>query len=131
MIEYGSLLARVCLGAVFLWSGITKLCDPAGGISEIAALRLPAPRLFLVLMILCQIGAGLLVLVGFWTRLAALVLLAFTVLAAMLAHRASGLSGAARQQQITTSLEHLAIVGGFLLLTIYGAGPVSIDEFLR
>ncbi len=131
MIEYGSLLARVCLSAVFLWSGITKLRDPAGGIAEIAALGLPAPRLFLALTILCQIGAGLLVLVGFWTRLAALVLLGFTALATMLAHRASGLSGAARQQQITTSLEHLAIVGGFLLLTIYGAGPVSIDEFLR
>jgi len=131
MTEYGSLLARLCLSAVFLWSGITKFCDPAGGIAEIAALRLPAPRIFLALTILCQIGAGLLVLVGFWTRLAALVLLGFTVLATMLAHRASGLSGAARQQQITTSLEHLAIVGGFLLLTIYGAGPVSIDEFLR
>lgn len=131
MMEYGSLIARVCLSVVFLWSGITKLRDPAGGIAEIAALHLPAPRLFLVLTILCQIGAGLMVLLGFWTRLAALALLGFTVVATLLAHRASGLSGAARDQQITTSLEHLAIVGGFVLLTVYGAGPLSIDHLLR
>jgi putative oxidoreductase len=131
MTDYGSLAARLCLSAVFLWSGITKLRDPAGGIAEIAALQLPAPRLCLALTVLCQIGAGLLVLLGFWTRLAALALLGFTVVATLLAHRASGLSGAARQRQIITSLEHLAIVGGFLLLMIYGPGRLSIDEFLR
>jgi putative oxidoreductase len=131
MTEYGSLLARACLSAVFLWSGITKLLDPAGGTSEVAALNLPAPRLFLALTILCQLGAGLMVLLGFWTRVAALALLGFTVAATLLAHRAAGLSGKARQQQITLSLEHLAIVGGFLLLMIYGAGPFSIDGLLR
>lgn len=131
MMDYGSLIARACLSTVFLWSGFTKLFDPAGGLAEVAALHLPAPRLALALTILCQIGAGLFVLVGFWTRPAALVLLGFTVVATLLAHRASGLSGAARQQQITTSLEHLAIVGGFLLLAIYGAGSPSIDNLLR
>ena len=131
MMDYGSLLARACFSAVFLWSGITKLFDPAGGIAEVAALHLPAPRLALALTIVCQIGAGLLVLVGFWTRPAAVVLLGFTVVATLLAHRGSGLSGVARQQQITTSLEHLAIVGGFLLLAIYGAGSFSLDNLLR
>ncbi len=131
MMDDASLLARICLSAVYLWSGIIKLRDPAGGVAEMAAVHLPAPRLFLALTILCQIGAGLMVLLGFWTRLAALALLGFTVVATLLAHRASGLTGAARLQQITTSLEHLAIVGGFLLLMIYGSGPLSIDALLR
>lgn len=131
MTDYGVLLARLCLSAVFLWSGITKLVDRTGGTAEVAALGLPAPRLFLALTILLQIGAGLMVLVGFWTRLAALGLLGFTGLATLMAHRTSGLSGAARQQQITTSLEHLAIIGGFLLLMIGGAGPISIDRLFH
>lgn len=131
MMDYGILAARVCLSTVFLWSGITKFHDPVAGIAEIAALQLPAPRLFLALTVLCQIGAGLLVLLGLWTRLGAMALLGFTVVATLVAHRASGLSGAARQQQITTSLEHLAIVGGFLLLMIYGPGRLSIDALLR
>jgi uncharacterized membrane protein YphA (DoxX/SURF4 family) len=131
MTDLGCLLARFCLSLVFLWSGVTKLRDPAGGTKEVAALGLPVPRLFLALTILCQIAGGLMVLVGFWARLGALALLGFTIAATLLAHRTSGLSGAARQQQMTTSLEHLAIVGGFLLLTIYGAGTFSIDDLLR
>ena len=56
------------------------------------------------------------VLVGFWARLGALGLLVFTVFATLLAHGWLGLAGEKRQQQQTTTLEHLAIVGGFLFI---------------
>jgi putative oxidoreductase len=130
MDEWG-LLARACLSAVFLWSGVTKLLDPVDGLAELAELHLPAPRVLLNATILCQLGAGSLVLLGYWTRPAALALLAFTIAATLMAHRATGLSGRARLQQITTSLEHLAIVGGFLFLVIYGPGTLSLDAVLR
>jgi putative oxidoreductase len=128
MIEYGSLLARFCLSFVFLWSGVTKLRDPAGGRAEVAALGLPMPGLGLAMTIMCQIGGGLMVLLGFWPRLGAAALLAFTIAATLLAHRASGLTGEKRKEQLTISLEHLAIVGGFLLVIVYGGGPLSIDN---
>jgi len=128
--DLGSLAARLCLSVVFIWSGVTKLGDRAGGLAEVEALGLPAPRLCLALTILCQIAGGLMVLLGFWTRLGALMLLGFTTVATLLAHGFSGLSGAARQQQLTTSLEHLAIVGGFLLLLVHGAGSLSLDSVL-
>ena len=128
--EYGNLLARICLSVVFLWSGLSKLLDPAGGKAEVAALGLPAPSLMLAFTIACQLAGGLMVLLGFWARLGALALLGFTIVATALAHNAVGLSGEKRQQQITTSLEHLAIVGGFLLVVVYGAGPLSIDNLL-
>lgn len=57
------------------------------------------PRLFLALTVLRQVGAGLMVLLWFWTRLAALTLLGFMVLATMLAHRATSLSGALRANE--------------------------------
>jgi uncharacterized membrane protein YphA (DoxX/SURF4 family) len=128
--DLGSLVARVCLGVVFLWSGYTKLRDPKSGMAEVAALGVPAPGVFLVLTILCQIVGGTMVLLGTWARLGALMLLGFTAVATLLAHRFGGLSGAARQQQMTTSLEHLAIVGGFLLLLVHGAGSFSIDALI-
>jgi uncharacterized membrane protein YphA (DoxX/SURF4 family) len=131
MMEYGSLVARLCLSLVFLWSGVSKLLDPAGGKAEVASLGVPAPSLFLVLTIACQIAGGLMVLLGFWAWLGALALLGFTIVATVLAHGTAGLSGKERQQQITTSLEHLAIVGGFLLVVIHGSGPLSVDTWLR
>ncbi len=55
----------------------------------------------------------------------------FTVIATLLAHRSRGLTGEKRQQQETTTFEHLAIVGGFLFVVIHGAGRMSVDNLLR
>ena len=131
LIDYGDLLARFCLSFVFLWSGISKALHPAAGKAETAALGLPDAALFLWLTVACQICGGLMVLLGLWARLGALALLTFTVIATLLAHRSRGLTGEKRQQQETTTFEHLAIVGGFLFVVIHGAGRMSVDNLLR
>jgi putative oxidoreductase len=129
-IGYASLAARICLSAVYLYSGIIKLVDIPAGMAEVAGLGLPAPGVFLALTILVQLGGGLMVLVGLWTRLAAFLLLGFTVVATALAHNPFGMDGIEFQRQVTTSLEHLAIVGGFILLIAGGVGPISIDGWM-
>jgi putative oxidoreductase len=131
VMDYGDLLGRVCLSFVFLWSGFTKARDPAAGRAEVAALGLPHPGLFLLMTVMCQIGGGLMVLLGFWARLGALGLLGFTVLATLLAHASWKSTGENRQQQLTTTFEHVAIVGGFVLVVIHGAGALSIDRLIQ
>ena len=130
-IDYGDLLARFCLSFVFLWSGVSKALHPVAGKAEVAALGLPDAGLFLWLTVACQICGGLMVLLGFWARLGALALLGFTVMATLLAHGTQGLTGQKREQQETTTFEHLAIVGGFLFVVIHGAGALSLDSLLR
>jgi putative oxidoreductase len=71
LIDLGDLLARFCLSFVFLWSGVSKAFHQAAGKAEIAALGLSYPALFLPLTVACQIGGGLMVLLGFWARLVA------------------------------------------------------------
>jgi putative oxidoreductase len=123
-IGYGDLRARFCLSFVFLWSGVSKAFNPAAGRAEVANLGLPI--LFSTLTILCRIGGGLTVLLGLWARLGALALLSFTVIATLLAHGPRGFTGEKRQQALTTTFEHLAIVGGcFLFVIFHGAGSVS------
>jgi uncharacterized membrane protein YphA (DoxX/SURF4 family) len=131
LIDYGDLVARFCLSFVFLWSGISKAFNPVSARAEVATLGLPNPALFLTLTILCQIGGGLMVLFGLWARLGALALLSFTVIATLLAHGSRGLTGEKREQALTTTFEHLAIVGGFLFVIFHGAGALSVDELLR
>jgi len=128
--DYGSLAARICLGVVFLYSGYVKWRDPVAGRAEVAALGMPMAGTFLALTIFCEIAGGAMILIGIGTRLGALLLLAFTVAATLLGHRFIGLSGVARQRELTTTLEHLAIVGGFLLLLVHGAGSFSLDALL-
>jgi putative oxidoreductase len=131
VIGCGDLLARFCLSFVFLWSGVSKALNPVAGRAEVATLGLPNPALFANLTILCQIGGGLMVLLGLWARLGALALLTFTIIATLLAHGSRGLTGEKRQQALTTTFEHLAIVGGFLFVIFHGAGALSVDELLR
>lgn len=125
--SYASLAARLCLSAVYLYSGSSKLVDIPAGRAEVAGLGLPAPGAFLALIILVQLGGGLMVLVGLWTKLAAFLLLGFTIVATVLAHNPLDLGGVEFQRQLTTGLEHLAIAGGFILLIAGGAGRISID----
>jgi hypothetical protein len=68
---------------------------------------------------------GSTVLLGIWARLEALILLGFV--ATLLAHGFGGLSSTADS---SGSLEHLAIVGRFLLILSRGAGSLSIDALI-
>jgi uncharacterized membrane protein YphA (DoxX/SURF4 family) len=116
---YGPVLARVLLSTVFLYSAQDKLRHWLDGIKEITDLGLPLPRLFSAATIATQLAGGLAVLTGIGSAWGAAVLALFTLAATVLGHRFWLLHGNRAKQEFTTSLEHLAIVGGLLLLIVY------------
>ena len=81
------------------------------------------PAVLLPLVILTELGGGLLVLAGWQARWAALALAGFTVLAALLFHYHPG-----DMMQMLNFKKNLAIAGGFLFLVAHGAGPLSFDR---
>jgi putative oxidoreductase len=107
-------------------SAIDKLIHRADSIAELNALKLPQPELLRPLVIAVQLIGGLMVLLGVHAELGALLLLGFTVLATLIAHRPFDHEGPARRMQFTIALEHLAICGGLLLLAIVGPGRFSL-----
>ena len=125
--DIGMLSARVFLSAVYLFSGFDKLIHRADAIAELQALKLPQPALLRPLVIAVQLAGGAMVLLGVQARLGALLLLGFTALATLMAHRPFDHQGPARRMQFTIALEHLAICGGLLLLAIVGAGRFALD----
>lgn len=123
----GSLLtARCCLAAVFLYSGITKLAFNSAGLREFAALGIPLPALLLSATIMVQIAAGLALAIGWRSRAAALALAAFTVLATLSGHPFRAFDGTDFYRQLSTALEHFAIIGGFVLIAAIGPSPISL-----
>jgi uncharacterized membrane protein YphA (DoxX/SURF4 family) len=117
-ISYGILLARALLAAVFLYSGQDKLRHWQAGIKEVADLGLPWPRLCAAATIATQLLGGLAVLTGIGAAWGAAILALFTLAATALGHPFWRLHGDRARQEFTTSMEHLAIVGGLLLLTV-------------
>jgi uncharacterized membrane protein YphA (DoxX/SURF4 family) len=118
MIVHGFLLARLCIAAVFLFSGADKLRHWRATIEEVKGYGLPWPRLWAALTITTQLAGGLMVAAGLAAWLGALLLSAFTVAATLLGHRFWLRRGNQFRRELTTVLEHLAIVGGLLLIVL-------------
>lgn len=113
------LTARVLLGGMFFIAGYGKIGGYAGTQGYMEAMGVPGGLLPLV--ILLEIGGGLALIAGFQTRLAALGLAVFTVMAAVLFH-----GGTDPTQQMFFT-KNLAIAGGLLVFTVFGAGRASLD----
>ena len=118
LVSYGTPLARACLAAVFLYSGQDKLRRWQADVKEVADLGLPWPRFFAAATIATQLLGGLAVLIGIGVVWGAAILALFTLAATALGHPFWRLHGDRAGQEFTTSLEHLAIVGGLLLLIV-------------
>jgi len=116
----GELGGRILLASIFVLSGFTKIAGYAGTQGYMEAMGVPGALLPLV--IVTELGGGLLVALGLWTRLAALALAGFSLVAAALFHANFG-----DQMQMIMFLKNLAIAGGFLVLFAHGAGPLSLD----
>lgn len=115
-----SLASRLLLALIFIVAGWGKLQDPAGTAGYMSTVGLPA---FLVWpTILLELGGGILILIGFQTRIVALLLAGFCVLSGALFH-----NNFADQMQAINFLKNLAIAGGFLSLVVNGAGGWSLD----
>src|SRR5262245_1518737 len=75
---------RLLLASLFLYWGVVKLPGYDLAVQYMAAYGVPGA--LLPLAIATELGCGALILVGWWTRLAALALSGFCLLAAMMFH---------------------------------------------
>jgi uncharacterized membrane protein YphA (DoxX/SURF4 family) len=118
MIAYGFPIALFCLAAVFLYSGVDKLWHWRSSVEEVRGDGLPWPAAFAGATVFTQLVGGCLVATGLLAWLGALLLAGFTVAATLLGHRFWLRRGAEFRHELTTSLEHVAIVGGLVLLSL-------------
>jgi putative oxidoreductase len=118
------LLGRLLLAALFLFDGWTVV-NNYGAASDYLA-QFGVPPLLLVPALILQVIGGLLVAVGWNTRLAALALSLFCISTALIFHTQFGDSNEEIQ-----FWKDLAIAGGFLVLAAHGTGAFSLDYRLR
>jgi putative oxidoreductase len=116
------LVARVFLSILFILAGFSKLTAISATAGWFGAIGLPMPAATTVVVGLVELLGGLAILVGFQTRIAAIVLAIFTLGATVVAHLDFSQAGNALMLQ-----KNLGLTGGFILLAVLGAGALSID----
>lgn len=122
-----SLIGRVLIAVLFVPAGFGKIAGFAGTAGYIASKGLPLPEVGVVIAIVVELGGGLLILAGFGTRIAALALAAFTLVASVIFHNYWGVPADQQMMQQLMFFKNIAIVGGLLTLAAWGAGAFSVD----
>ena len=116
-----SLIGRILLSVIFIASGSQKIMGYDGTVAYMANFGVPA--LLLPAVIALELGGGLMILFGLWSRWAALGLAIFTIIAAAIFH-----SNFADQMMAVMFMKNLAISGGLLLLFANGPGRYAIRD---
>ena len=124
---YAHLAGRILMSLIFIVSGLGKLFQWSSTAAVMAAKGIPLVSVAVPLVILFELGSGLLLLVGYRTRLVALLLSLYLVPVTLLFHNFWAFHGMDQQMQMVNFLKNLAILGGLLELASDDAGRISID----
>lgn len=122
-----SLIGRLLLALLFIPAGLSKISGFEGTVGYIASVGLPLPTLAAVGTIALEIGAGLMLALGWKTRWAALALAAFTLLATVIFHNFWAMPADKAFVQQLMFFKNIAVVGGLLVVAAFGAGRLSLD----
>jgi putative oxidoreductase len=118
-------VGRLLIAALFLISGLGKIAMPALTQNIIASAGLPFPLLAYLVAIVIEVGGGILLILGYQSRIVASVMAVFTVAAALGFHH-----NFADQNAMAHFLKNISITGGLLQIVALGAGTFSIDSRL-
>ena len=116
-----SLVGRALIAIVFIMSGYSKIGGYEGTQGHMESVGVPG--FLLPAVIAVEPLAGIAVLVGYQTKIAAILLGGFTFLSAVIFHIDFG-----QQMQMILFMKNLAISGAFLLLFIHGPGQWAINS---
>ncbi len=118
---YLILIGRVLLAIIFIQAGWGKIFGYAGTVEHMQAAGVPGALLPLV--ILTELGGGLLIVLGLFTHWAAIALAGFCVLSGYLFHYHPD-----DMMQMINFMKNITIAGGFLVLAGSGPGAYALDN---
>jgi putative oxidoreductase len=116
-----NIASRILVSQIFILSGLSKIMAYEATQGYMAHMGVPGDLLPVAIAV--ELGGGLLLLFGFQVRIVSFLLAGFCVVTAAMAH-----NNFADQMQLINFMKNLAMAGGLLMFTQYGAGAMSIDR---
>ena len=117
-------IGRILLSALFLIEGIGKISMQEDVIMYMEDYGVP--EILFIPAVILEILFPLLLIVGYKTKLSALIMALFTLTVAIIFH-----TNFSEGMQITFFLKDLAIAGGFMIIFVYGSNKISLDYRIK
>ena len=115
------LVGRIFISLVFLLSGINKIGNYEGTVGWMESLGMSG--FFLIPAIILEIGAPILIMIGYKVKISAALLSLFCVTTAVIFH-----NDFSNQMQFISFMKNIGLAGGFLFLVVNGAKDFSLDK---
>jgi putative oxidoreductase len=130
--NWAALIGRILFASIFLSSAISKIFRFKLTVFYMVGAGVASfTEFLLVLAIILELVGGLLVLLGWYTRLGGILLALFIVGVTFSIHHFWTYTSAQEQNQLVNFLKNIALFGGCLYLIAFGGGQYSLDRFRR
>ncbi|HYA37950.1 MAG TPA: DoxX family protein [Candidatus Methylomirabilis sp.] len=126
--KFGPLAGRILMAVIFLLSGVGKIGNFAGTAAYMAHQGVPLTELALVITIVIEVGGAALLILGWNVRFVAGVLFLWMIPVTLMFHNFWAAPADQHMIQQIMFLKNLAMMGGFLYVMTFGAGPYSLDR---
>jgi len=119
--NYVAPVGRVLIAFMFVMSGLNKINNYGNTAEWMDAMGVPGSLLPIVIVL--EVLGGAAIMIGWQTRIAAILFAAFSVMSAAIFH-----ADFSDQNQMILFMKNVSIAGGFLFLIVHGAGTYSMDN---
>ena len=121
-----ALVGRILLVLIFVNSGIEKIGNFAGTAQHMAKFGMPFTTFFLCGAIFLELVGSISIILGYFTRFGALLLIIFLIPTTLIFH-----TDFTVQSQFIQFMKNVSMLGGCFLLLSTGAGRLSLDHLLE
>ena len=126
--DVAALAGRVLLALMFVLAGYGKIGGFEGVTSAIASKGLPLPPVAAGIALVVELVGGLMLVVGWKARWAALAIAIFTLFASIFFHDFWTMTDQAARTNQLMFLKNIGVIGGMLMVFAFGPGRYSIDR---
>ncbi|MET0440623.1 MAG: DoxX family protein [Casimicrobiaceae bacterium] len=126
--DFAALIGRILLALLFVPAGFSTITGFSGTVGYITSQGVPLPEAAVAIRILIELGGGLLVLIGWKTRWAALAFIVYLIVITPIFHGFWSVPEAQKMAQEISFWKNMGILGAFFLLLAFGPGRFSVDR---
>ena len=123
-----ALIGRILIALIFVISGFMKIGGFSGVAGYIASKGLPMPEVLAALTVALELGGGILLVIGWKTRWAALAFFLWLIPTTLIFHKFWGIDAAQVQNQFNNFMKNVSIMGAMWMLMAFGPCPYSVDK---